>query len=393
MATTIFRPLPSLEVGTTLHLNKYYLEPSAGGYNLCRVRDTWSTGPSNTDYQDAHNMKDMYPHCVLPNCTGYAYGRFMELMEVTKCKLPTSDAGLWYDQCTAYTKNRTQPKLGAVMCWGGHVAVVEAFESPTNVTWSQSGWSSLPYIGIQTGDPNGKYGGFKGYIYPPVEWTAVEGTVCGGTAPRYSLANMNFVVGGGYSGNEKNKQNNAIIVYLYLKEKGFSDNAIYAILGNMEQESQLDPTLSYTKGSNNAYGLLQWDPQTKWTNWARTHGKDKTDGFGQLEYFIDTHSEQWFKKGEYQLTWDEFIHDTNHALDWLTRAFCEEYERAGIPHMDKRITYANKWKSFFESHAGDFGNITGLYYSTGYGGSSALTGDFKYEKPNNKHLLLASAWL
>lgn len=392
MATTVFRPITSLDYGETIHLNKYYLSPAGGGYNLCRVRNTWSTSP-NTTYQRAHGLKDMYPYCVVPNCTGFAYGRFMECLGVTKCNLSTSDAGKWYYHTSdGYTRSKT-PKLGAVICWSGHVAVVEAIHENGEITWSESGFSQLPYFGMVTGNPADKYGGFQGYIHPPVEWTGIEGSAYGASQPKYVLANMNFVVGSGNTGNEKSKQNNAIIVYLYLKEKGFSDNPIYAVLGNMELESQLDPTLSYTVGKNDAYGLLQWDPHTKWTNWARTHGKDKTDGFGQLEFFIDTHSSEWYKKDEYQLSWDEFINDTTHSLDWLTRAFCEEYERAGIPHMDKRITYANKWKSFFESHAGDFGNITGLNYTTGYSGSMSLTGDFDYTKPNNKHLILTGGWI
>lgn len=399
MATTVFKPIADINSGKDLHNNPYYLTTAVGGYNKCRDRYSWGTKGVNTNYQadkdhEGHKMSvTFYKGCVLPNCTGYAYGRFMECQGIKKCNLSIGDAGDWYyNTSDGYNRSR-EPKLGAVICWGGHVAVVEQIHKNGEITWSASNYAIGPYFEIVTGRPEKKYGGFKGYIHPPTEWTGVDGTGYIGTPPKYVLSNMSFVVGSGNSGNEKNEQNNAIIMYLYLKEKGWADNPIYAVLGNTNQESHFDPTCKNTRGSNNAYGLLQWDPQTKWTNWARTHGKDKTDGFGQLEFFIDTHSKEWFKKDEYQLTWDEFIHDTTHSLEWLTRAFCKEYERAGQAEMAKRITYANKWKSFFESHAGDFGSITGLNYTTGYSGSVALTGDFNYKKPNNKHLLLTGGWI
>ena len=55
-------------------------------------------------------------------------------------------------------------------------------------------------------------------------------------------------------------------IYRYLSERGWTDNAIYATLGNMEKES----TLNYMRTENRkgdineiGRGLVQWTPSKK----------------------------------------------------------------------------------------------------------------------------------
>ncbi len=55
-------------------------------------------------------------------------------------------------------------------------------------------------------------------------------------------------------------------IYRYLSERGWTDNAIYATLGNMEKES----TLNYKRTENRkgdineiGRGLVQWTPSDK----------------------------------------------------------------------------------------------------------------------------------
>lgn len=83
---------------------------------------------------------------TIPNCVGYAWGRFAEILGSYPTGLPAGDAGTWYDNCTAYQKGST-PQVGAVMVFkkanaAGHVAIVEEVYSDGSVKTSESGWSS-----------------------------------------------------------------------------------------------------------------------------------------------------------------------------------------------------------------------------------------------------------
>lgn len=74
----------------------------------------------------------------MPNCTCYAWGRAYEVLK-SKPKLSTSSAGKWYsyNKSKGYYKYGSKPKLGAICCWSGHVAVVEKISGST-VTISES---------------------------------------------------------------------------------------------------------------------------------------------------------------------------------------------------------------------------------------------------------------
>lgn len=399
MATKVFKPYTDTDIGYTLHQNPYYINTAAGGLNPYRKRSEWGA-PSNKSYQQSSKWTSStwyFRNCVLQNCTAYAYGRFMECQGLKTCSLPNMDAGKWWTNTPKYKKGKT-PKEGAVLCWGHHVAIVEGYTPLGNgkykVSWSASNYSTGPYFEIVTADPTsyGGAGAFKGYIYPDTDWSnhveAFDAKASGTVLP-----NLTFKTGHYPNKTHANVENNAICVYLDLKGRGWADKPIFAVLGNMHRESTIDPSARYTQGKNNAIGLVQWDPATKWTNWASNHGYKNNDGVGQLEFLVATHSSEWFKKDEYQLTWDEFIHDTTHDVDYLTRAFCKEYERAGVEAMDERIKWAKKWEAYFSEHDFNFGGNTSWLSNSIIGSSGYFTGDFKYEKPNNKHLLLVGGWL
>lgn len=142
--------------------NKYYVGTGYGGLNRCIIIDR-ETGS------------------VLPNCTGYAYGRFMECTGAKSCTLPTSDAGKWYDS-TIYQRGQT-PRVGAIACWTGgtqgkgHVAFVENVDAGGTVTVSESGYYSK--IRFQRRDmiPPFDFNGlhFQGFIYNPQIDTSTDG--------------------------------------------------------------------------------------------------------------------------------------------------------------------------------------------------------------------------
>lgn len=135
--------------------NKYYIGTAYGGLNKCIVRDN-ATGD------------------VLPNCTGLAYGLFMELTGVEHCNLPTGDAGNWYRSVGNNYEKGSVPKLGSVACWSGgtngkgHVAVVEKIDGNT-ITVAESGYYSGIRFQLSVREYPYNFNGltFQGFIYNP----------------------------------------------------------------------------------------------------------------------------------------------------------------------------------------------------------------------------------
>lgn len=118
---------------------------------------------------------------VLPNCVGYAYGRFAEILGYFHPDLPRGNAGTWLDEIkkkNTSLKWGTIPKLGAVAVWKepgayGHVGVVEYIyddgtimlsESGYGAGWNKRFWNSGPRT-----SPNwyGQPYVFQGFIYNP----------------------------------------------------------------------------------------------------------------------------------------------------------------------------------------------------------------------------------
>lgn len=142
------------------------------------------TEPSSTDKHWIHTSAGGYNKCVkisgnsvLPNCVGYAYGRFMEVLGKKSCNLSTHDAGLWYGNTGDGYKRGKTPQLGAVICWKhvtswGHVAIVEQIHKDGSITTSESGYASARFWTKRRTNSNGNWGAsanyvFQGFIYNP----------------------------------------------------------------------------------------------------------------------------------------------------------------------------------------------------------------------------------
>lgn len=126
-------------------------------------------------------------------------------------------------------------------------------------------------------------------------------------------------------------QNNAFIVYSYLIAKGWTINAIAGMLGNMQQESNINPGVWQNLTPNPAlgWGLVQWTPLTKYTDWAASKGYENDDGTAQL-YWI--HNEtvptgQWNTKA-YPISFTEFQLSTE-TPEYLALVFSRNFEQAG----------------------------------------------------------------
>lgn len=122
---------------------------------------------------------------------------------------------------------------------------------------------------------------------------------------------------------------NASQVWNFLAGKGMNPGAISGILGNLQQESQIDP-----KAPNG--GLAQWlGPRRRdLNNFAKESGGDVNSLDTQLNFMWKELS-----SGQYG-NMDELnkLNPTEAA-----KYFEKHYEKAGKPMMEKRIGYANQW--------------------------------------------------
>lgn len=146
------------------------------------------TAPSNTDLHWIKTTHGGYNKCivideqtgsVLPNCTGYAWGRFLEENEITDCNLSRGDAEVWFGNTSdGYERGQTA-KLGAVICWessqsGGHVAVVEEIKSNGDIVTSNSAYNGTRFFLETLSPPNFNRGSaytFQGFIYSPNDFS------------------------------------------------------------------------------------------------------------------------------------------------------------------------------------------------------------------------------
>ena len=119
-----------------------------------------------------------------------------------------------------------------------------------------------------------------------------------------------------------------------------------AMLGNMWVESHVNPQFTEV-GGGGGYGLVQWTPKSNLINRAKKIKQYKSYDmmYTQLcviDYEAD-HNIQWIPTSSYPLSFEQFMKDDTHSIEWLTRCFLANYERAGVAAINERIEYANRY--------------------------------------------------
>ena len=345
-----------------------------------------------------------YKGDVLPNCTGYAWGRFYEITgnRPTFCKATggTHNAEMWYLDISDGYERGQEPALGAVICWSkgnaysdgkdgqGHVAIVEKINTDGTITISESGWNCEWYWqSVPIGkDSEGKwyYGDnyhFQGFIYCP---TVLSGHIIKDIPKEDVISRDDYL-----SKDEMNT--NAIYIWNYLGSKGWTLNAVAGMLGNMQTESSISPNrceissivpgpgsnhptaediksyaYSYkaTHGRFPGYGLVQWTGQRyggnpsdwadqKYISWCNERNLDPSDIDSQLERILwecDNNAQFDSTYTDYPMTFKEFSTSTKSA-DYLAKAFLANYERPNKPNFSLRGTQGMEWYNYLLQYA------------------------------------------
>ena len=129
--------------------------------------------------------------------------------------------------------------------------------------------------------------------------------------------------------------------------KGWTKNAVAGMLGNMETESTINPGIWQNLDENNfnlGFGLVQWTPADKYTNWATAEGYQWNDITGQLarlQYEIDN-GLQWIPTTDYPMSFEQFKISIE-SPEVLAQAFLRNYERPANQVQPNRSTQARYW--------------------------------------------------
>jgi hypothetical protein len=140
---------------------------------------------------------------------------------------------------------------------------------------------------------------------------------------------------------------NAQYILDKLVANGWTSNAICAMLGNMQTESTINPGIweNLAEGDmTGGFGLVQWTPASKFTNWADSNNFQWTNIDGQIariEYEKTNHI-QWNPTDTYPLTFEEFSKSTDTPYN-LALMFLTNYERPLHPDQPNRGDQANYW--------------------------------------------------
>ena len=140
---------------------------------------------------------------------------------------------------------------------------------------------------------------------------------------------------------------NAKFIYNYLGSRGWSLNAICAMLGNMQSESTINPGIweNLNEGVGPGFGLVQWTPYTKYTNWCRERKLDPSSmvsALKRIEWELEN-GEQYYPTTKFPETFAEFKVSTK-SVSYLAMAFLYNYERPANLNQPNRGTQAGYWQ-------------------------------------------------
>lgn len=139
---------------------------------------------------------------------------------------------------------------------------------------------------------------------------------------------------------------NAKYIYSYLINEGWTLNAICGMLGNTQAESTNNPGRwqNDAVGIGPAYGLVQWDPFSKYINWVGNNPNYMDNNLRRIIWEKDN-NEQWIATVLYPISFEEFT-KSNDTPENLASAWLKNYERAGVEVELIRRNNARSWYEY-----------------------------------------------
>ena len=145
-------------------------------------------------------------------------------------------------------------------------------------------------------------------------------------------------------GSSNEKRSNENIVWDYLIEQGYSAIQVAGIIGNMYQESGVNPAREETNGIG--YGLVQWSfgRRQQLEAFAESKGKSASDIYVQLEFLVKELKEGKQLYGTYA---EQFANP--YSVDQATEAFCWGFERPHKDHANMANRKKQAWAAYYRN--------------------------------------------
>lgn len=145
-------------------------------------------------------------------------------------------------------------------------------------------------------------------------------------------------------GSSNEKRSNENIVWDYLIEQGYSAIQVAGIIGNMYQESGVNPAREETNGIG--YGLVQWSfgRRQQLEAFAESKGKSASDIYVQLEFLVKELKEGKQFYGTYA---EQFANP--YSVDQATEAFCWGFERPHKDHANMANRKKQAWAAYYRN--------------------------------------------
>lgn len=150
---------------------------------------------------------------------------------------------------------------------------------------------------------------------------------------------------------------NATYIYSYLSANGWTKESVAALLGNMQAESSINPGRWQSDrvggdSSGHGYGLCQWTPYTKYTEWAVNNGYSDYSvmdaNLSRILYEVKNKI-QWYGTGSYSsMSFEDFSKSTE-DVGYLAVGFLLCYERPADQSesvQEYRSSLARNWYSY-----------------------------------------------
>jgi len=127
------------------------------------------------------------------------------------------------------------------------------------------------------------------------------------------------------------QEQNVLNLATFFRARGWTDNAIAAMCGNMQTESYLNPG-QYQHGfpvgtASGGFGLVQWTPRTKFSDWAGANWESDYDlQPARIQYELENGLQWQYRSGYTQfISFADFAVSTD-SVDYLTGAWLYYYE-------------------------------------------------------------------
>ena len=161
-------------------------------------------------------------------------------------------------------------------------------------------------------------------------------------------------------------EDNVLVITPIMRGRGYSDNAIAAMLGNWESECTINPNRPQNSGypstRTGGFGFPQWTPWGTKIGWycdQKGIGYNTTDTnpMSQIEVQLDYHDyectygfqgssrQTWYNNHGYNYSWASFKTSKDDPAE-LARAYYWQYERSAASNPGSRPNNATKWYAF-----------------------------------------------